>query len=353
MDISKLSIREKIAQKLMFGVNSSNIDVIVSLIREYQIGGVILYKKNYSNYNEMLDVIKRLKQANKNNKLPLFISIDQEGGRVNRMPSEFKIMKNNYDMSKNRIDLVYDNGLITAKMLSGMGVNMNFAPVLDIYDDNKSKLLYNRCFYGNIDDIVNASSKYIEGVNKSGVISVVKHFPGHGATGGDSHILPPYVSNYEEILNKHIKPFEKLINNGIDAMMVGHLIIKKMTYGLPASISSKFINDIRKNYDYNGLIITDEINMLSRSLIYNFNLVRNSMFSYGDIVLIKLRNKYNNFIEKCFKYVENNPKCIDMLDESVKRIINIKEKYNLTDDYENLGCNIENINKEIERINKF
>ena len=94
MDIKKLSLEEKIGQKFMFGINSHNIDIIVDLIKRYSIGGVILYKKNYNNYDEMLSVIKRLKEANKENKIPLFIAIDQEGGRVNRMPSEFNNLKN-------------------------------------------------------------------------------------------------------------------------------------------------------------------------------------------------------------------------------------------------------------------
>ena len=351
MNSSMLSIEEKIAQKFMFGVNSSNIDIIIKLIREYKIGGVILYKKNYSNYNEMLDVIKKLKEANRNNKLPLFISIDQEGGRVNRMPSEFKIMKNNYDMSKKDLNLIYDNGYVTGKLLNSMGINMNLAPVIDIYD-NKSKLLFNRCFYGDVDNIIAVSKKYIEAHEKNNVIAVVKHFPGHGITKGDSHIFPPYVFNYSEILNKHMMPFVELMKNNNDAMMVGHLIVRKLTYGLPASISYKFINDIRDKYNYQGLVITDELNMLSRSLIYNGVLVKNAMLA-SDVVLVKLKDKYNNFIEKSIKAIKSNQKYIKILDESVDRIIEIKKKYKLTDNYYNLGCNIEEINTEIDKVNKF
>ena len=96
MDVSNLSIREKIGQKFIVGVNSNNIDVLIDLIKKYYIGGVILYKKNYNNYDEMLSVIKKLKEANKDNKVPLFVAIDQEGGRVNRMPSEFNNLKNIY-----------------------------------------------------------------------------------------------------------------------------------------------------------------------------------------------------------------------------------------------------------------
>lgn len=353
MDINNLSIEEKIAQKLMFGVYSDNIDIIIELIKKYKIGGVILYKKNYANYDEMLEVIKRLKHANKGNKLPLFIAIDQEGGRVNRLPSEFHLIKNVYDMSRENIDLIYKNGYITGKILSQMGINMNFAPVLDI-NENNSKVLYKRCFCGDIDNITSCSEKYIKGMNENNVISVIKHFPGHGITKRDSHFLPPYVYDYKRILDKHVKPFEEMINNKIDALMVGHLVIRGMTGGMPASISSRFINNyIRKKYGYEGLVITDEVNMLSRSFIYGIGLIKNSMLSGGDIVLVKIKNKYNDFVEKTVKYLKRNSGCIDILNESVQRIINIKNKYNINDKYDNLGCNVESINKEIDKLNEF
>lgn len=153
MNINELSIKEKIGQKFIFGVNSSNVDIIIDLIKNYYIGGVILYKKNYSSYDEMLSLVKRLKEANKENKIPLFISIDQEGGRVNRMPLEIENIKNVYDVSKNNIDLVYDSAVITGEMLSETGINMNFAPVLDLWNDSGNKALYKRCFYGDVDDV--------------------------------------------------------------------------------------------------------------------------------------------------------------------------------------------------------
>ena len=353
MNINNLSLEEKIAQKLMFGVYSHNIDIIVQLIKKYKIGGVILYKKNYKNYDEMLDVIKKLKDANKNNKIPLFISIDQEGGRVNRLPSEFHCIENVYDMSKKDINLIYKNGYLTGKILKSLGINMNFAPVLDI-NENNSKLLYRRCFYGDVDNIIKCSEKYVSAMKENGIISVIKHFPGHGITNGDSHLLPPYVYDYKKIINKHLKPFEFMLDNKVDALMMSHLVIRKLTGGVPASISSKFINNyIRDKYKFEGLVITDEINMLSRSIIYNFGIVKKSMFSSGDIVLIKLKDKYDNFIEKCIKYINMHPKHLSLLDDSVNRIINVKKKYKINDKYDDLGCNLDTINKEIDKLNKF
>lgn len=99
MDINKLSLDEKIGQRFIFGINDNNIDSIIELIKKSYIGGVILYKKNYDNYIDMLKVIKRLKSANKNNPIPLFIAIDEEGGIVNRMPSEIHNLKSIYDVS--------------------------------------------------------------------------------------------------------------------------------------------------------------------------------------------------------------------------------------------------------------
>ena len=295
MVYQSLSIKEKIGQRLMFGVNSDNIDLIVDLIRDYAIGGVILYKKNYRDYNDMISVIKRLKEANQENKIPLFIAIDQEGGRVNRMPSQFVNMKNIYDLSKNRSDLLYESANITGKLLSLSGINMNFAPVLDIYDENsKNNVLYKRCFYGDVDNVVSSGRKYIQGFNDNGVIPVIKHFPGHGVTNTDSHFMTPYIHNYQNVLDRHIKPFYEIINSGIDAVMVGHLVIRKLTKGMPASISSSFIkNYLRDKVNYQGIVITDEINMLSRSLLYRFVYEKRAIRSGSDIILVKLKNRGN------------------------------------------------------------
>lgn len=353
MDLNNLSLKEKIGQKFMFGVNSHNIDVIIRLISEYYIGGVILYKKNYNNYEEMLSVIKRLKAANKDNKIPLFIAIDQEGGRVNRMPSEFKNIKNVYDMSMKDKKLLYENGNITSTMLSEMGINMNFAPVLDICDDNSSKVLYKRCFYGNADDVSECCLNYVNGFSKNKIISVVKHFPGHGVSKLDSHFITPVVFDNKKILDKHIKPFENIINKGIDAVMVNHLVIKGMTDGVPASISYNFISEyLRKRNNFNGLVITDEMNMLSRNIFYKFNFMKKAIGSGSDIILVKIKDNDNfKIINKCIKYIESNSECIKLLDDSVDRILKIKDKYNINDDISYGGCHVDEINKRIDKLN--
>ena len=355
MELKKLSLEEKIGQKFMFGINSHNIDVIVDLIKRYSIGGVILYKKNYNNYDEMLSVIKRLKEANKENKIPLFIAIDQEGGRVNRMPSEFNNLKNVYDVSKCYENLVVKHADITGRMLKKIGINMNFAPVLDIYENKKSIVLYKRCFYGDCEDVSRFGKKYIDGLVNTGIIPVIKHFPGHGISSVDSHFITPYVKDYEGVLNKHIKPFEEVIASGCDAVMVNHLVIKNLTNRLPASISKTFIEEyLRERNKFDGLVITDEINMLGRNIFYKFNYVEKLIKSDSDIVLVKVKDNSNiKIIDKFIKYVNNNDKYINQLDKCVDRIIKVKKKYNVSDEILTGEIDINNINKEIDKLNNM
>ncbi len=354
MNINELSIKEKIGQRFIFGVNSSNVNIIISLIKNYYIGGVILYRKNYRNYDEMLSLIKKLKEANKDNKVPLFIAIDQEGGRVNRMPSEIENIKNIYDISKNNIDLIYDSAVITGQILSETGINMNFAPVLDLWNNSENKLLYKRCFYGNVDEVYEGSKRYINGLSKSEVISVIKHFPGHGAAKRDSHIFIPYIHNYKKLLENDILPFEYTIKDGIDALMVGHLVIRKLTKGIPASISYGFIDEyIRKKSGFDGLVITDEVNMLLRHVVNKDAYLKKIFLSGSDIILMKIKNNNISFIDKIYQMVQNNGKYMELLDESIIRILRVKEKYKINDDLSFDGCNVDKVNKKIIELNEL
>lgn len=353
MNIKKLTLEEKIGQRFIFGINSSNIDCIIDLIKYNYIGGVVLYKKNYRNYDEMLDVIKKIKLANKKNQLPLFIAIDQEGGVVNRMPSEFHVLRNLYDTSIMSDKLVYENAKITGKMLGESGINMNFAPVVDIYNNSRSKALYKRCFYGSYEDVIRNEEKYLEGFKKSKVIPVIKHFPGHGLSKFDSHFFVPYVFDYERVFRKHILPFNVAIEEGIDAIMIGHLVIRKLTKLLPASISKGFIDDYLKNNDkFKGIVITDEINMLSRNIFYHFNYINNALKSSSDVILVKIKNKEDAMkIFQKYRKILFNSNYVNALNSSVERISTVKEKYNINDDVDNIGTNVAAINKEIDRIN--
>lgn len=350
--LDNLTIEEKIGQMLMFGTNSSNIEPICNLIKNYKIGGVILYKKNYSSYTEMLEVIKKLKDANKDNKLPLFIAIDQEGGVVNRLPNDIEIIKNIYDVSsKNDIDLIKKHADIISNILYNSGINMNFSPVLDIYNNSNSSVLSKRCFGDEIERVSLYGTIYMNEIKKNGIISVVKHFPGHGITKLDSHYFLPYVFNYKKVLNREIIPFENAINEGCDAIMVSHLIIKKLSGLLPCSISKKFITKyLRERYNYNGLVITDDLRMKLVDLIYGKISLKKAFLSGSDVILLKYKENDEKIFNMLYKYA-NSKKVIDNINECVLRIINIKERYKISNSVYFDNLEFDNINYDIKKFN--
>ena len=351
--LDNLTLEEKIGQMFMFGVNSKNTDGIINLIKNYKIGGVILYKKNYQNYEEMLELIKKLRKANTKNKVPLLIAIDEEGGRVNRMPSEFQNLRSIYKISKLKNEsLIREYSSIISKMLSQSGINMNFAPVLDIYNNSNSSVLKERCFSENEKEVAENGKIYIEEMQRNNIIPVAKHFPGHGATKKDSHILLPYIINYREIINKHMYPFEEAIKNGCDAIMIGHIVIRKLTKLLPASISKDFIHEyLREKNNYDGLLITDDIRMHSLNILYKTVSLNKAFTSESDIILFKYKDKDEKTIKKVIKMAKKNKINEEKINNSVSRILKIKEKYKVADNIDKLGCNIEEINNKINKLN--
>ena len=256
MKAKELSLKEKIGQMVMIGMDTNYItDRIKNMIINYKIGGVILYRKNFSTYSEMLKLIRELKELNKNNQIPLFIAIDQEGGRVNRMPREIKNLPPANKVAEVGGEVLTRKAAqITGEVLNKSGYNLNFAPVLDVKRFNDKHGIGDRCFGDDIEEIARCGIAVMEELQKQGVISVIKHFPGHGATNQDSHYMLPIINKKIEILEKEdMYPFEQAIKNGADAILVGHLLIKNITGIYPASLSRKFITKyLRRKYRYNN-----------------------------------------------------------------------------------------------------
>lgn len=345
------SLNKKIGQRFIFGVNNENVEDIINLIKKAYIGGVILYKRNYNSYQDMLSVINKFKEANKENNVPLFIAIDQEGGIVNRLPGEFHPLKNVTDVSKINNDLVRMHANIIGKILYESGINMNFSPVLDIYNGSKSKALYKRCFADDASMVGKLGKEYIKGLNNNQVIAVPKHFPGHGISSLDSHFFVPYAFNYKDVINKHMLPFNEVIPEA-DAIMVGHIAVRKLTGFLPASMSNTFISNYLRN-KFDGLIITDEVNMLKRNPIYRFFYLDMVLKSSSDVILVKIANeeegwKIINEYKSILLQSEDDRK---KLDDIYIRVENIKRKYEINDNKILNGIDTVKINKEIDKIN--
>ena len=350
--IDKMSINEKIGQMLIVGMDGNRVnDRIKNLIENYKISGVILYKKNYSNYSEMIEVIKELKTLNSKNKIPLFIAIDQEGGRVNRMPPEFHNLYNPLKISKlKEISIIKETGDITGEMLQKSGCNMNFSPVLDVLNKQTTEAIGNRCYGQNSDDVSKYGIEVMKQLQKHNVVSVIKHFPGQGACKMDSHYLLPSIKKIEE---NNIKPFISAIHNGADIMMVGHMIVKSISRLYPASLSRKMIKKIRLKYNFKGVIITDDLKMRAIKYIYGTKeALKKAIYAGNDLVLFRFNKKDEvDAIEMLIKLVKKGKIKQRRIDRSVKRILALKQKYNISDSIAIEGCNIEEINSRIDIIN--
>ena len=358
MNIKNLSIQEKVGQMIIIGMETNYItDRIKTMIAKYKIGGIILYRKNFNTYQDMLQLIHQLKELNKKNKLPLFIAIDQEGGRVNRMPKEIlNLPSANQIATTCEIEGVQKSAEITGEILKKSGFNLNFAPVLDIKRFNNNHAIGDRCYGENKEDVAKYGISVMKELQKQGLVSVIKHFPGHGATQKDSHhFLPVIKKNIEKLENDDMYPFEQAIREGADAILVGHLMIKNVTGIYPASLSRKFITKyIRKKYRYNGLIITDDLKMRAIKFIYGPDIAVKKAFESGsDIIVFRFnQEEEKRVIEQITSLVKKGKIKENRINKSVSRIIKIKEKYNISDTEKIEGINIDKINEQIAKIRK-
>ena len=338
MDIRELSLEERIGQTLIVGLDvpygSKMFQTIDIIIDKYKAGGICLYRKNYNTYEELINVINYIKGKSSKEKVPIIISLDQEGGRVNRLPKDFLNFPAAYKLTKyssDEINLALIAGELTGKMLKKLGFNMDFAPVLDIKRFPDNHAIGDRAFSEKTSLVCKYGIDYAKELQKQGIIPVVKHFPGHGSTNKDTHFTLPKINKTMEELQEDLLPFDKAVEEKIDAILVSHLVIKKETGKLPASLSKRFITKyIRKRYHYNGLVITDDIRMKAIRFYFigKFNPIKIAFDAGNDMIMLK----YIGNEEKWLKNIKDEIKTgimLGRLNRKVYRILKIKEKYNV------------------------
>ena len=333
-NLNELTIEEKVGQMLMVGIENKNcIKSVEYLIEKYKIGGVLLYKRDYKNYKELNELINRLRALGRKNKVPLFIAIDQEGGRVNRMPDEFGNLPsaNKLALYKEE-DLVEKSGEITGEMLRSVGFNFNFAPVLDIKRFGNTQAIGDRAFSDDVETVSRCGITYMNKMKEQHIVPAIKHYPGHGATKKDSHFTLPVIEETKENLEQEdLVPFKRAIECSADVLLVGHLRIKKVTHCYPASMSKSFVRKyIRKKNRFNGIVITDDIRMKAVKILYGTKRALIKAFKAGnDIILFKYNTGDEALIDKILKEVNDGKINIAKINRSVRRILKVKEKYEI------------------------
>ena len=336
--LDNMTLDEKIGQMITIGIDGYSVDdTAKQLITDKKVGGVILFKNNISNSNQLLQLINDIKGINSTNKIPIFISVDQEGGRVNRLPSEIKSLPSNEIIgNKNDNKLAYDIGKNIGYALGSFGFNMDFAPVLDVNSNPNNTVIGDRSFSNDKDKVASLGASEINGFKDSNIISVAKHFPGHGDTATDSHYALPIINKtLDELKSVEFVPFKKAIEEKVPAIMVSHILMPQIDANNPASMSKTIITDIlRKDLKFDGLIVTDDMTMgaVTNELDITTACI-NSINAGADLLLVC--HGYDNeinVINDIKDAVNNGIISIDTINSSVYKILSLKENYKITDE---------------------
>ena len=224
-------------------------------------GGVLLFGRNLGSRNEILSLTNSLQ---KNSNLALFISTDQEGGRVKRVLDGLTQLPGAMAVGQtNNSDYAYKVGFITSYELKQLGINLLFAPILDINNNPRNPVIGTRSFGSNLENVLNTAIFYEKGARLGGAIPVIKHFPGHGDTNIDSHLgLPVIDKSLKQLENFELVPFKKSVESGAKAVMSAHILYPKIDKDYPATLSKKILQEIlRENMNFKGMIITDDLEM--------------------------------------------------------------------------------------------
>ncbi len=341
--LDALTLEEKVGQLLIIGFpKDSSQEIIQEYIDRFKVSGFILFSRNYDSFRSQYELVGDLKKKNSSaNPLPLFIAIDEEGGTVSRLPKGGTRFPDARQVGKaGDPELTFSIGEVIGQELSAAGINLNFAPVMDIVSSSKNKLLIRRAYGGTPEEVSLHGNAFINGLQTSGVIAAPKHFPGHGETTADSHSeLPSVDADMDTLRSRELVPFISAIKNGADAIMIGHISFPKVDpAGLPATMSAHFLRDIlRKELGFKGITISDDIEMsgytsdkhtLEEGVVASFN-AGLDLFLVGSTK--DVQDKVLNAITKaCTHGVISE----ERLNESVLRIIKVKLKHELRDTME-------------------
>lgn len=260
--ISNMSLKEKIGQLLFIGFEDNNQAENQATLSQLQPGGVILFARNIITLEQTLGELNSYRQ-HPSLRAPLFVGIDQEGGRVSRLPATWATKFPSAADVGNNGDRARELAKAMGEELAALGFNMDFAPVLDVNSNPANPVIGDRAFASTPTAVWSTGKQVIKGLTDAQVIPVVKHFPGHGDTSVDSHKALPIVSADLDLLeSRELKPFHDAVYAGVPVVMIGHILVPALDPDQPASLSKRIINDLlRDRWGFKGVVVTDDLEM--------------------------------------------------------------------------------------------
>ncbi|RRQ47128.1 glycoside hydrolase family 3 protein [Chryseobacterium sp. SC28] len=342
---NSLSQDEKLGQLFIVALytnkDEAHINQIRNIVLNDKIGGLILMQDDAERE------INLVNEFQSKSKVPLMIGMDAEWGVFQRIA---KAHKYPWAITLGAIqdkNLIYEMSYKIAEDCQRMGINWDFAPVVDVNTNPNNPIIGNRSFGSDVDNVVNSALAYSNGLQDHQILAAIKHFPGHGDTDKDSHLDLPVVSHNIERLEKiELAPFKALMNKGIGGVMVAHLYVPSLENekGIPASVSKKIVTGLLKEkYGFKGLIITDALNMGAVANKFQAGELDAMAFKAGNDIMLFSQDVATGkkLIQKAIDDGEIPQKRVE---ESVKKILLTKYFLGL-DKYSNV--NPENINEDL------
>jgi len=329
--IDSMTIYEKVYQMIVVvldsitGVSGTTIigDITRAALERHPVGGVIHFAPNITSADQITLLNSGLQDISA---IPLFIAVDEEGGRVARLRHALRAHSVGAMLTyeTHGPEKAFENAVILSDALKLFGFNTNFAPVADVWSNPSNTVIGNRAFSRDFNSAAELVAAAVRGFNESGIICSLKHFPGHGDTREDSHHRSAYINKtLDELREEEFIPFTAGIAAGADMVMTGHLIVPEVDE-LPATLSEFLITDILRNeLGFNGVVITDSLAMNAVSRNFSVEYVAVTAINAGvDIILMPVNAEET--VSAVISAVETGEISIERINESVSRILRLK-----------------------------
>ena len=326
-----MTLREKIGQLFMLGFSGTAVsEDLAAFTREYRPGGFILFRRNLETPEQIITLTNDLQKCAKGS--PFLIAIDQEGGRVSRLPAGFTIFPACAAVGRTgSTTLAYEVAAATAAELKAVGINMNMAPVLDVNTNVRNPIIGDRAFSDKPAVVCALGLAAIAGLQDNKVAACGKHFPGHGDTTADSHLeLPVVASSLERLQQFELRPFRHAVENGLTTIMTAHVSYPSIDAQFPATLSYIILTDLlRDQLTFKGVVVSDDLEMRAILDHYGIEDAAVQAFQAGvDLLLIcKERDRQIAAMEAVYRAAKNGAIPESRIDESVRRIAQVKERF--------------------------
>lgn len=333
----RMTDEELLSQILMFGwAGAEPSELLNSWVRDRGLGSVKVFGWNTDNTAQVARSITALqkKAQTRRFKIPLFVATDQEGGWIRHVKGNTSITPGNLSIGAGGLPIdSWYSAYYICREIAVLGINLNFAPTVDLYTDQNSTIIGTRSFGEDPEKAGVLGVAFASGSMSAGVIPTAKHFPGHGDTENDSHVyLPSIQADFDTITKRELVPFKALVDADVPAIMSGHLSFPKIRpNGEPASLSPYFLGEVlRKQLGYKGLIITDDMMMNGDTLYAGSlsNAFKLAIEAGNDIVISSTTAQLNeNLWTSNLARMQTNPEFRAKVETAVRRVIEIKLNY--------------------------